>query len=182
MNSRTRTPTRDLARIPSEKCRNFLLQAANLRKDCAAMDRFMNRFGNVVPEILPPPNEGFLNLIDQTYIRTLALKSALQEIWRGPDLRTREWGVFRLLEHSVDGWSISLPPLTPIEQIANYLRGRLHRLKICPNKDCVAPYFFAVRSSQVYCSDICALPFQREYKRQWWAKHGAAWRRKRSTA
>jgi hypothetical protein len=208
MNSRTRTNARDLANVTAAMSRNFLLQAANLRdQDDAAINRFAHRFGYLVPQILktlgsPPMPEGpqLLNLLDQTSFFPpwqMDLRNALRDIWRAPDLRTKEWVIFRMLEGAMfqhsnppsdSGWRAyrvgskkirSLPPPTLFEQIANYLRRRLHRLKICPNKDCPAPYFFAVRSSQVYCSDVCALPFQRAFKRQWWAKHGARWRRER---
>ncbi len=52
------------------------------------------------------------------------------------------------------------------------------RMRRCPNPDCPAPYFIAQRRSQKYCSDACALPAQREFKRDWWREHGSSWRRK----
>ncbi len=51
------------------------------------------------------------------------------------------------------------------------------RLRFCPNASCPAPYFVARRRSQKYCSDACALPSQREFKRRWWAEHGEARRK-----
>jgi len=56
------------------------------------------------------------------------------------------------------------------------------RLRVCPNQQCPAPYFIAKRRSQKYCSEACALPAQREFKRAWWAEHGAQWRVKRESA
>ncbi len=55
------------------------------------------------------------------------------------------------------------------------------RLRVCPNGGCPAPYFIAKRRSQKYCSEACALPAQREFKRAWWTEHGAQWRVKRRT-
>jgi hypothetical protein len=205
MNSRTRTSTGDLARTPAKRSRDFLLQAANLSDDLAAIGRFTNRFGQLVPEHLktfgaPSDEPGALNLIDPDLVPLwqIELRDALREIWRGPDLRTKEWGVFRLIDgtifehsnprrsdyrlglfHTIAGTIPALPPPTPFEQIANHLRCELHLVKICPNAECPAPYFFAVRRSQVYCSAVCVMPFQCEAKRKWWAKHGAAWRKKR---
>ena len=204
MNSRTRTLTGDLARMPAEKSRNFLVQAANLTDDQAAIDRFASQFGYLVPNVLktygsPPPEKRVLNMLNpEDFLWQVDLREALRHIWLAPDLRTREWGVFRMLDRAIfaqsnppsiyafgpfnpDGKTIRpLPPMTQFEQMVNYLRSRLHCLKVCPNKDGPAPYFFATRSSQVYCSYVCALPRQREFKRQWWAKHGATWRRKRT--
>lgn len=52
------------------------------------------------------------------------------------------------------------------------------RLRRCPTSDCPAPYFIAQRRSQKYCSDACALPAQREFKRTWWREHGDSGRRR----
>lgn len=52
------------------------------------------------------------------------------------------------------------------------------RMRRCPTPACPAPYFIAQRRSQRYCSDACALPAQREFKRIWWREHGNQWRRK----
>lgn len=53
------------------------------------------------------------------------------------------------------------------------------RMRVCPNSECPASYFLAKRRSQKYCSEVCAVPVQREFKRRWWAKSGEEWRSKR---
>jgi hypothetical protein len=50
------------------------------------------------------------------------------------------------------------------------------RMRNCPNPTCPAPHFIAGRKSQLYCSDACALPAQRESKRIWWSRHGQNYR------
>jgi hypothetical protein len=45
------------------------------------------------------------------------------------------------------------------------------RMRHCPNAGCPAPYFIARRRSQKYCSDVCALPAQRQFKKDWWNAH-----------
>lgn len=52
------------------------------------------------------------------------------------------------------------------------------RMRRCPTPNCPAPYFIAQRRSQKYCSDACALPAQREFKRTWWREHGNNGRRR----
>lgn len=54
------------------------------------------------------------------------------------------------------------------------------RLGICANKngECVTPYFLQYRKRQKFCSEVCALPAQREFKRKWWGTHGKEWKRK----
>jgi len=72
-----------------------------------------------------------------------------------------------------------------IDPFAFVLLRALHvadRMRFCPNPGCPAPYFIAARRSQKYCSEACALPAQREFKRAWWAEHGTQWRVKRESA
>jgi len=49
-------------------------------------------------------------------------------------------------------------------------------MRSCPNPTCPAPHFIAARKSRRYCSDACALPAQREWKRIWWRAHGKEYR------
>ncbi len=39
--------------------------------------------------------------------------------------------------------------------------------------------FIATRAAQKFCSTDCGAAMQREFRRRWWAEHGAAWRQKR---
>jgi hypothetical protein len=39
--------------------------------------------------------------------------------------------------------------------------------------------FVAARAAQKFCSTDCSQAMQREFRRRWWAEHGAAWRQKR---
>lgn len=78
--------------------------------------------------------------------------------------------------------------LRALAAYANLTSAILHAIHIvdwmrhCPNPDCPAPYFIAMRRSQRYCSEACALPAQREFKRAWWAEHGSEWRKQRGGA
>jgi len=56
------------------------------------------------------------------------------------------------------------------------------RMRYCPTLGCPAPYFIAQRRSQKYCSDACAVPAQREFKRAWWREHGNHSRRRGTAA
>jgi len=71
---------------------------------------------------------------------------------------------------------------TLFEQALLHLVREANRARYCQNPDCPAPYFFAARRSQKYCSDICALPAQREFKGRWWVEHGNRWREQRPKA
>jgi hypothetical protein len=39
--------------------------------------------------------------------------------------------------------------------------------------------FIAKRAAQKFCTTDCSAAMQREFRRRWWAEHGAAWRQKR---
>jgi len=42
--------------------------------------------------------------------------------------------------------------------------------------------FIAKRAAQKFCSTDCSAAMQREFRRRWWAEHGAAWRQKRKVS
>jgi hypothetical protein len=112
------------------------------------------------------------------------LKWLLRFAWDARDARGREFIVLRLLRMDPASvlWllrpgSNSLP--SPLMQVLRHLFKLADRMRHCGNPDCVAPYFFAARRSQKYCSDACSLPSQREFKRQWWAEHGSQRRKAR---
>ncbi len=208
MNSSKSHTDQTLARITPRQARTFLLELANLSDDLKATERFEDRFGHMVPLRLKGPvlREGesssrLLSLMDPSNplgCWSVELRDGLRAIWEAPDQRTKDWGIFRLIEEAViepsnprsdyalgvfhrrSGRIDPLPPPTPLEQILIYLRKQAHRTRVCANSDCPAPYFFAERRSQKYCSEVCSLPSQRQFKRLWWARHGKSWRRKRA--
>ena len=118
-------------------------------------------------------------------------------LWVEPDAQTRQWGwaIFRTdlarsghsgephlsLRDNDGGW-IRIPPppeALPIEQAFEYLLKHHKRARYCASPDCPAPYFFAKRHTQRYCSEMCGQNGERETKRRWWAEHGTAWRKER---
>lgn len=65
-------------------------------------------------------------------------------------------------------------PLTPFEAAMFHLQTHLaDKIRRCPNPTCPAPYFFAVKRAQKFCSTSCAEPAQREAKRRWWNENRA---------
>lgn len=125
----------------------------------------------------------------------LGLRNHLGFCWREPDLRTKEWRCLWLRQYA-DHFSrdprVELgvyerlaqdhPPatLSPIDQALLFFLKNVDSARHCSNPDCLAPYFFARRPRQRFCSTTCAMPAQREYKRIWWNKYGRQWREARS--
>jgi len=117
------------------------------------------------------------------------LRQLLRHVWDQPDKRTREWGIFLLLlttrgeagsgHITLLGFPGPLPPPTPFEEALLHFVDIGDRARHCQNPECAAPYFFAARRSQKYCSGECALPAQQESKKRWWDEHGSEWRRTR---
>jgi hypothetical protein len=202
VNSSRDSESRTLARPSADKAKEFLTELANLLDETAAM-RFKRRFGNIFLPQLPQAliqswairgeeeDVGSLSQ-DQKIWKywLLPLRESVRRLWIRNE-RDKRWGVFRILEKyfligssqfakgpvndDADWLPNDLGPETICESIFIYLRGRTSR---CGNPDCNAPYFFAPKRLQKYCSDVCARPAQQESKRKWWAANGTVWRRK----
>jgi len=200
--------TQNLAPLSVEKARKILYELVNIRDadpdDLAAVKRFMELFGDIfTPEIPEEVVQRWAARVEEENVSKLSkdkrdweywlkpLRNAVRKLWVA-DTRTKRWGMFQILCKYFRKWDRgltadpvldelewsagSLGPPTPCEQLIQQLRGRTCR---CRNYDCSAPYFWAKRSSQKFCSEECAGPFQRQSKRTWWAKHGKEWRRSR---
>jgi hypothetical protein len=212
VNSSTVDKLHALARIPPARAKLFLQELANLSDDLAATRRLKARFPDIVPGRAWWVDQQQKKLEEMYHVKLagdavdgelhwkhlLEIRDGLRLIWVEPDLRRREWLVFRLRDHVMaraDPQFIhavgvitsespikQLPPPSRFEQATMYLFKSADRTRYCGNPDCPAPYFLAKRRSQKYCSDNCALPAQREFKRRWWAEHGKRWRKARTVS
>ena len=194
-----------LAKYSPRQLERFLVELANLRKDLSAMKRLQERFA----AFIPPFDQSWLSKFageddeplepqEGSYVWLLMLKHMLCNLWTEPDFRQMEWGAFafryilyryehdalvdenpfRILEDPTKAYRI--PPPTPFEKALSHLVKTADVARYCANPECPAPYFFAKRRNQRYCSEICAAPAQRELKRKWWAEHGEDWRKSRT--
>jgi hypothetical protein len=125
----------------------------------------------------------------------LPLRDAVRNVWKERDLTARRLGILRIAQDQYHqywasdtdpSWAFpkdvdraSRPIPTPFQQMLEYLIRPNVRTSICTNPQCSAPYFFSSRLGRKFCSDACALPAQRKFKRRWWAEHGREWRAKR---
>jgi hypothetical protein len=126
----------------------------------------------------------------------LPLRNAVRIVWVSSDLRFRQWAIFRILEKFflVGDPRVSTEPVladserflrglgpqpSPCEKALMLLVPHPGLTKICENSGCEDRYFWAVRQSQKFCSERCALPAVRLSKRMWWGAHGSDWRRTR---
>jgi hypothetical protein len=176
----------------------------------AAVEAFERHYGDIIPikwllsehrktieEIKAGPSAYYIDTRTMTHA-TPELRDALRAIWIAPDLRTKEWGTLNLIHRSIvhddsfpnygplsvdvrNGSVEPLPPPTTFEICLRYMLRNASRTVVCANVECNEPYFFARRRSQKYCSEECALPAQRAFKREWWAKNGKEWRHRWET-
>ncbi len=109
----------------------------------------------------------------------LPLRASLRKIWRAPDTRTKQWGMFRisqdfflqgkrgLIRSPLDNpWDdlLELKPSATDDLLMEFL-GWADLTRYCENPDCTAPYFIAAKRSQKCCSSDCSQVAQREFKR-----------------
>jgi hypothetical protein len=127
----------------------------------------------------------------------IPMRNWVRSIWRAKDERTKRWLFYPLIDSemrvrtgrapilstvcfAMDWAEFPVEPPGPFEYALNYLLGPAVRSSLCRNDECPAPYFFARRRNQRYCSSDCSFHAQREHKRRWWREHGSNWRRKQS--
>jgi hypothetical protein len=193
--------TRTLASFSPTQLERFLVELVNLQKDLGAIKRFRERYSHFIPPFdqswlvrFSAEEDENLDPIKGEYIWIFMLKHMLCNLWTEPDFRQKEWGAFALryilYRYEYDAFvdenpfrilddptkSYRIPPPSPFEKALSHLVKSAAVARYCGNPECPAPYFFASRKNQRYCSEICAAPAQRELKRKWWAEHGEEWR------
>jgi len=195
-----------LAPLNSQRLERFLIELVNLRTgDSGAISRFAGQFAEAFglydprQAIRTQPGDSrspFRAAVETTLIPYFF--DVFRAAWVEPDAKTREfafamlrteWMQMRYPDRGLslrdEGGIKRLPPPgkeSPIEMAFDYLLRHHNRTRRCPNSECPAPYFFAARHTQRYCSEKCAQVGERETKRKWWAKHGADWRERTKRA
>jgi hypothetical protein len=138
----------------------------------------------------------YKDLLDHSQFPVLGhlwLRDMLRSAWDTSDVREREWLCFRFrdgyssmvrrsgmspqemreedLAADVTGAPYEPPPVTAIEAAIFHFQHQAHRARHCQNLECPAPWYFASKHTQKFCSPPCALPTQRASKRKWWAQN-----------
>jgi hypothetical protein len=189
-------------KIPVERARKFLARIANASDDNLRIfeKSFGSLFMTDVPTgvvrqwMLNIEEADAANLSDEDVIRRywlIPLRNAIRTVWSLPDLRSKQFAVHEILKQFLlrgdrrfcftplgESYSYafldSLGPPSHLERILEELTAeRSHHLAhFCRNRNCPNPYFFAERADRKYCSEVCALPAQREAKLKWWNATG----------
>jgi len=132
----------------------------------------------------------------------LSLKALFEATWIEPDSRRREYAWSILRGDVAKGWERLVQFLTsikdsgmqgtarlpavgqesPVEQAFAYLLKNHNRALHCPNPDGPAPYFFATKQNQRYCSEMCAQAGRKLAKLKWWNETGREQRQNKKKA
>jgi hypothetical protein len=169
----------------------------------AEISRLIKRHPEVfsaLPSVEPPPASSE-SMIPSSHWQIVArVQNFLKLAWDTPDLRAREWYIFkardewqkltafapewekrilsgksRIDELTNEEFSLSIhpPPLTPFERAMWHFHRIAEKARHCANPECPAPYFFAAKKGQKYCTSKCSAPSQRDQKRRWWRENRA---------
>lgn len=196
-NSSHKSTNQVLGAMSPRRAEKLLCDWANLRGDVAAFRRLFGRY----PEIFEKNGEESTHTEIARWLRGLLLKAwdAPDQRRREWFIHEVEAYYHKLHDdsalkkdvgdetaHGILGSYIepgdllfelrtTEPPdqATPLEAMMCYFRRNADQARHCPNPDCLAPYYFATKKGQKYCSEPCALPAQREAKRRWWNENRA---------
>lgn len=172
----------------------FAIELLNLTIDKrAAVEKFCKAFSDFVPWEDTGRNE--LKMIEARSVlgRLYLLRENLSVAWRMPTAWDRQLALALPLGVAVNDFHTRLEERPKLDNFkpspANVLAAAkrigvmlqvmdsARNLHYCGNPECPAPYFLAKKSSQRFCSEVCAQGAQREAKRNWWNEHGSARRK-----
>jgi hypothetical protein len=188
---RARTPAKVVRLLLRESRKRLLFDLANLRPvHLQAGDPACAQFWKRWPYFPRERTEALLGLCDELRKvwrpdTTLTEKRTILQRWLGemPKILAPQQG-FAGLAEAEKPLLVTLrrdEPIIPASLRASLVWGvssECSRFAYCANKDCPHPYFLRERRTQRYCSEDCAEPAQKKFKRDWWAEHGDKWRRK----
>ena len=146
----------------------------NLPDDPKGILKFTRRFG---PLNIPPTPGGHFVYPITDY---MTLLEDLDYMWRN----VRKYSDFELLSLGgslrFHGGSIiyTAPTLLAFLKV-DLITTPVERVRVCNWRECSHPYYVARHLNQQFCSHQCGDEHMRAYKREWWEKHGRAWRAKR---
>ncbi|HEY6765270.1 MAG TPA: hypothetical protein VI386_10880 [Candidatus Sulfotelmatobacter sp.] len=173
-----------------------LEELANIRPDADGWAHFRKRWPNFFPEL------EYDKLAEGQKPSIFAYSYWLDQIWRGGE--TEPYLLILLGIDSPpepeeegtpeDSWIVDLASI-PAQFSADWDEGIFRyqgtcdfqralyllfldswRARVCEK---CGTKFIAARAAQKFCSTDCSAAMQREFRRRWWAEHGAAWRKKR---
>jgi len=191
MNSSSDTPLWTLARsVKKSQGIRFVLDLLNLRTDDrAARQRFCKLYADFIPWEDAGRNELKMFNSVQGLGRLAVLRENLAIAWRMQTAWDRQVALAVPLGAALQDFHQRFARNTSTQYLRPYapnviaaaktigailqVMASAASLRFCGNLDCtITPYFIAERSTRRFCSEVCALPAQREAKRNWWARHG----------
>jgi len=153
--------------MSARKIEKVLTEWANMATDVEQLEAACSRLLRLCPEV-------FGNYPDNTLDTAGLFCGLLQKAWDARGERERNWYLVSLesFYHRTSNHFIDPPKtVTAMEAVMNHFRRNARRALHCLNPECPAPYFFAKKKGQRYCTTDCARPAQLASKRRWWSDH-----------
>lgn len=162
-----------------EKHPDFFL-SENLTEE-GWVNGFLLRLGGAGPTIVNAQALQLAKQLSDAYPNVaLRMRDIVRLIWRGAPFANAYLKALLYGSRVEFDWKrgeITYAPENEFEEALYILFRNSPRAKVCENPDCPSPFFIAGRKSERYCSEDCALVFQREWKRNWWRRKGSESRR-----
>lgn len=154
--------------------RRIIEDFLNCSPDLAGILRFTRKYGPLRDE--PVPGAEF----ELHWFPWVADQRRLRSLWeRRRVIQPSDWESSGGSLACGDGWlTYTTSSLYSFLQV-DLITCEAKRLRVCKKPGCKNPCFITGDLKQRFCNEICAAWGQREWKKQWWAEHGAAWREQR---
>jgi hypothetical protein len=174
--------------IGRKKAERMLVDLVNLNGGDGEVKAFLSQYPEFSRPLLDTPEEQALMAIAFVRMGLANAWADKNDLWKFDwHLRdTIEW--YRIAAGDpIDRRILStepkrtIPKPTPFEAAILHFRQNAVRARRCAAPTCTAPFFFAGKQGQKYCSERCGAPVKLESKRRWWnenrgvkARKGAA--------
>jgi hypothetical protein len=190
-----------LGLISARTAEAFLVELANLHGPGSSLDPVAtaSEWDSLDRELhdgMKRMRRRYPNFLGNTSIDVTKLRDFLRRAWQATDRRAREWWCFKIREahtrklnlenrvaregkEAIDDFFprdedllLDVPPITDFEAVIFYFQHQQTRTRKCANTDCPAPFFFATKKRQQFCSPACRKPAELASKLKWWHQKG----------
>jgi hypothetical protein len=186
-----------LARREVNQLLHALTEFANLGDTLSDLQFFRKRWPDFFPKLFYDRTESEFKDPKLGFQNWLWIKRALRDLWTGRDRPPYRAPVLLGIRHGMLPFDIAhgededptaldfdwkkgefiFVSQIKFHMAVWFLLRQPWRAKACQQcREC----FVAKRQTQLYCCSDCSELAEREWKRDWWRKHGVAWRAKRS--
>lgn len=165
----------ELSEFYGPRSRTLIEDFLNWPHDIESVLRFTRKYG----PLRDTPDAG--KPFEVSWLPWSADQRQLQNLWQRRNvLRSSQWEPSGGSLAFRDGWLTFTTKNLYEFLYVDLVTCEAKRLRFCKRPGCPHPYFIARHLKQRFCDERCAEWGQREWKKQWWNKHGDSWRAQRA--